>query len=233
MTNTTSAAVAIVDYGLGNLFSVARACERVGLNAEITADSKTILASRAVILPGVGAFGDAMQNLKNLDLVEPLRLVAHSGKPLIGICLGMQLLMSESEEFGLHKGLDLLPGRVVHLGRPRGTHGTLKVPEVCWNRVCRPVGKPDRWENTPLTGLCDGVHMYFVHSFYVQPHDPAVTLATTRYGDVEYCSAVHKDNVVAFQFHPERSGSDGVNVYRNIAQFVCREQRTQEIRHAA
>lgn len=225
--------VAIVDYGLGNLFSVARACERVGLRAEITHDARALERSRAVILPGVGAFGDAMQSLKKLDLIGPLRHIACSGKPFFGICLGLQLLMSESEEFGRHAGLDLLPGRVVHLGTPRGPHGRLKVPEVCWNRVLRPAGPSDRWHGTPLDGLSDGVHMYFVHSFYVQPEDQQSILATTRYGDIEYCSAVRRGNLVAFQFHPERSGPEGVRIYQNIARIVNEHSSVQETRHAA
>jgi glutamine amidotransferase len=228
--------VAIIDYGLGNLFSVARACERVGLIAHITSSASEIEGCDGVILPGVGAFGDAMRNLRRLDLVGPLRQLACSGKPLFGICLGLQLLLSESEEFGLHEGLGIIRGRVVHLGRPRGPAGTLKVPEVCWNRIYPPKSSrardTDHWDGTPLAGLPVGIHMYFVHSFYVQPDEPDTILALTRYGDVEFCSAVRKGNVHAFQFHPERSGPDGVKIYRNIATLVG-AQLFQESPHAA
>jgi glutamine amidotransferase len=225
---------AIVDYGLGNLYSVQRACERVGLAAQITSSAHDVLSARCVILPGVGAFGDAMSNLRSLDLIEPLRHIAQSSVPLIGVCLGLQLLMSESEEFGLHQGLDIIRGRVTHLGRPHAAHETLKVPQVGWNRVYRPATAPgDPWGDTPLAGVPEGAYQYFVHSFYVTPEDPDVVLSRTRYGDVDFCSAVRKGNVFAFQFHPERSGAEGVQIYQNIAAIVQRHSLSQETRHAA
>jgi glutamine amidotransferase len=159
-----------------------------------------------------------MQNLRDLDLVGPLRQVAHSDTPLLGICLGQQLLMSESEEFGIHQGLNIIPGRVVHFGCPQGEHRTLKVPQVGWNRVYRPRDRAtDAWTGTPLAGLSDGVYMYFVHSFYIQPVDPGVALSLTRYGDIEFCSAIRRRNVIAFQYHPERSGEAGMRIYQSFA----------------
>ncbi|MBW3600794.1 MAG: imidazole glycerol phosphate synthase subunit HisH [Planctomycetes bacterium] len=227
---------AIVDYGLGNLYSVLRACERVGLTAEITSSAAELLSARSVILPGVGAFGDAMANLRVRDLVGPLREAAQRGTPVFGICLGLQLLMSESEEFGLHQGLNIIRGRVVHLGRPHGGPGPLKVPQVGWNRIRRPNVKAaggDPWSGTPLSGTDDGAYQYFVHSFYVTPEDPGVVLARTRYGDVEFCSAVRQGNVFAFQFHPERSGAEGTAIYRNIAEIVRSHSQEKENCHAA
>lgn len=212
--------IAIVDYGLGNLFSVQRACEQAGLPSTITPDPAELERADGIILPGVGAFGDAMDTLHRRGLVEPLKRAAESGKPLMGVCLGIQLLMGESEEFGRHEGLGLLKGRVVRFGEPRDGERRLKVPQVCWNRVNRPAGQG--WQGTPLEGLADGEYMYFVHSFYVQPEDPSVILTTTRYGHVEFCSSVLRGNVFACQFHPERSGAKGLAVYRGWASTVRR-----------
>lgn len=234
-TNTPQLDTAIVDFGLGNLYSVQRACERVGLAAKITSSVDEILAASSVILPGVGAFGDAMHNLRAMGLIEPLRHIAQSGTPLFGICLGLQLLMSESEEFGLHQGLDIIPGRVVHLGRPKSARGDLKVPQVGWNRIHRPTevsGGADPWAETPLAGLADGTYQYFVHSYYVAPASESVTLSHTRYGSVQFTSAIRWGNVFACQFHPERSGTDGLVIYHNIATLV-RSHHPKEIRYAA
>ena len=210
--------VAIVDYGMGNLFSVRNACEKAGLLADITSSRADVMAADAVILPGVGAFGDAMQVLRGLDLVSALQEVARTGRPLLGICLGLQMLMAESYEFGHHEGLGIVPGKVIRMESPRAPDGSvLKVPHVCWDRMFRAKTDGDPWRGTLLNGLADGVHMYFVHSFYVVPDDPAVSIATTRYGDLEFCSALRYRNVFACQAHPERSGPEGLKVYRNLA----------------
>lgn len=231
--------VAIVDYGLGNLFSVQRACEHVGMQASITTSPQAIQAADAVILPGVGAFGDAMQALRSLDLVKLLREIAAGDQILVGICLGLQLMMSESYEFGCHEGLGLFEGPVVRFEQPRGPAGELKVPQVGWNRILRPdldgddlgVG-PHTWEGSPLAGLRDGSYMYFVHSFHARPTDSAVVLATSHYGDIEFCSALRKRNVFAFQFHPERSGEQGIQIYRRLATIILEHKRRKELTHA-
>lgn len=219
---------AIVDYGLGNLFSVQRACEYVGLPAHITSSRDEVLQADAVILPGVGAFGDAMAALHRLDLVSPLQDIAASGKPLIGICLGLQLLMSESYEFGTHAGLNIIQGPVVRFENPVSASGTLKVPQIGWNRICKTRAQEpgqhntdgDEWSGSPLAGLPDGEFMYFVHSFYAQPDELDVVLSTSRYGHITFCSSLKKGNVFASQFHPERSGSRGLDIYRNIAALI-------------
>ncbi len=217
------ARVAIVDYGMGNLFSVAHACEHVGLDAAVTPDAGVIAAADAVILPGVGAFGDAMDNLRALGLVDVLKGVAASGRPLFGICLGLQLLLARSEEFGEHEGLGVVDGDVVSLGTPREGDRELKVPQVAWNRVYRaPRGDgSDPWADTVLGATPDGTHFYFVHSLVARPSDPEVTVAVTRYGDTEFCSALKCGNVFATQFHPERSGPDGLRVYEELAASVA------------
>ena len=212
-------AVAIVDYHLGNLYSVRRACEVVGVQAAITSSRTEIEKADAVILPGVGAFGDAMAALRELGLVELLRDIAQSDKILVGICLGQQLLMSESHEFGVHQGLDIIRGAVRRFENPREDGRTLKVPQVGWNRIFELA--PNAWQNEPvMDGITSGEYMYFVHSFHVQPEDPSVWLSSSRYGQIEFCSSLMRGNVVAFQFHPERSSRMGLQIYRNLARMI-------------
>lgn len=211
--------VAIVDYGLGNLFSVQRACERAGLRAAVTASSSELFEAEAVILPGVGAFGDAMAALRRQGLDEALRRVAASSTPVFGICLGMQLLMSESEEFGRHEGLGIIDGTVTRLDPGAGA-GAVKVPDVGWNRI-EPSGPAASWAVTLLEGVPAGAHMYFVHSFVVAPADPGVAVATTTYGGNRFCSSLARGNVFACQFHPERSGPEGLRLYHNLAARIA------------
>ena len=220
MSDDRAPTVAIIDYGMGNLFSVQQACRHAGLSVGITSSARAIREADAVILPGVGAFGDAMATLARLGLVEILREAAASGKPLAGICLGMQLLMTESYEFGRHQGLGLIEGEVVRFEHPGSGSSMLKVPQIGWNRLSRPEG--GSWDGSVLEGLRDGEWMYFVHSFYVKPADARVVLATSRYGDIEFCSSLRCGNLVACQFHPERSGPAGLRVYHNLAALVRR-----------
>ncbi|MBU1247300.1 MAG: imidazole glycerol phosphate synthase subunit HisH [Proteobacteria bacterium] len=215
-----SAKIAIVDYRLGNLYSVKLACEHVGLGAEITSNKDAILGADAVILPGVGAFGDAMDALDELDLVSVLRDVAASGKPLFGICLGLQLLMKGSEEFGAHEGLGIIKGNVVKLDAPRENGRVLKVPQVGWNRV-NPADGVD-WNGTLMQGVTPGERFYFVHSFVVVPEDKSLVCSTTTYGHIEFCSSVRYGNVFACQYHPERSGARGLRIYRNLADILSK-----------
>jgi glutamine amidotransferase len=213
--------IAIVDYGMGNLFSVKHACEQVGLEPQITSSPQEVLAAEAVILPGIGAFGDAMKILKQLNMVDTLQNVAASSKPLVGICLGMQLLMTESFEFGRHAGLGVIPGTVVRFEKALSPNGVMKIPQVCWNQLHRAgADDSDPWQGSMLDGLPDGVFMYFVHSFYVKPEMPGVTLATSSYGDTAFCSALSLRNIFACQCHPERSGRDGLQVYANLAKSL-------------
>ena len=205
--------VAIVDYRLGNLFSIRNACAAAGLETLLSSERSELLAADAVILPGVGAFGDAMRNLRELDLVEPLRDIAASGKPLVGICLGMQLLMSVSHEFGTHEGIGAIRGSVERL-----PDAGLKVPHVGWEAIER----SRDWRGTPLDGVDDGAFMYFVHSYYVRPEQDAIGLTATRFGPLSFCSTILAGNIFATQYHPERSGRDGLRIYRNIPTFIAR-----------
>ncbi len=203
----------IVDYELGNLFSVQQACLHVGLDAEISSDPAKIAAADGLILPGVGAFGAAMSNLRRRGIEQPLKEQVAAGKPFLGICLGLQLLFTHSLEFDSKDvGLDLLPGTVIRI--PEEIRGVkTRVPQIGWNQITPPPFKT--WERTPLQHLADQSYMYFVHSFYVVPEEPSDVFTVTNYQGLEYCSGVKRDNILAFQFHPEKSGPEGVQVYRN------------------
>lgn len=228
--------VAIVDYGMGNLFSVKQACGRVGLPTVVTNSVQDIVAASAVILPGVGSFGGAMEALTKLDLVAPLRDIAASETPMIGVCLGMQLLMTESHEFGLHQGLAIIEGDVVRLKDATIDGRCLKVPQVGWNRIHAvprvsagrsgsASGAP--WESTLLAGVEDGEYMYFVHSFYCRVADASAVLSTTQYGATRFCSSLRYRNVFACQFHPERSGPQGLLLYKKLADLAGRYLREE------
>ncbi len=215
--NKTNPRIAIIDYKLSNLFSVKHACEFVGMNAEITSSRDDVLNADGAILPGVGAFGDAMKNLENLNLVSAIKEFVKSGKPLMGICLGLQLLFSESEEFGPHKGLGIIPGKVVKFPSINSDGRVIKVPQIGWNTIHTPDSDPLKWQNTPLLGIADGEFMYFVHSYYIIPDNTRDVLTTTTYDTITYASSILHDNVIAFQFHPEKSGIEGVKIYKNWA----------------
>ncbi len=195
--------IAIIDYGMGNLHSVEKALQKVGAQTAIVAEPEGIKEAEALILPGVGAFGKGMENLHQRGFPQVVREWVAAGKPLLGICLGLQLLFEESEEMGIHEGLGLLPGRVMRF------QGPLKVPHIGWNQI-HPV------QPSPiLEGITDGSYAYFVHSYYAQPADPTVVLATTDYG-VEFASVVGKGNVFGLQFHPEKSQAVGLRILRNF-----------------
>jgi glutamine amidotransferase len=193
--------LAIVDYGMGNLRSVQKAFERLGHAAEVTGDPERVAAAPAVVLPGVGAFGACMENLAGRGLVEPVRAAIASGRPFLGICLGMQLLFEESEEFGPVRGLGVFPGRIVRFA----PDPERKIPHMGWNtlRVAQRV--------PALADVPDGAWAYFVHSYYPVPSDPALIATTTVYGP-EFASSVARDNVFACQFHPEKSQQLGLRL---------------------
>jgi glutamine amidotransferase len=200
--------IAIIDYQMGNLRSVQKGFERVGFAAEITSDPQRLAAADKVVLPGVGAFGDAMAELRTRGLVEPIRDMIAAGKPFLGICLGLQLLFDVGYEGGEHAGLGVLRGKVVRFDLPVG----FKVPHMGWNqgRFVRPA--------PVLDGLADGTHFYFVHSYYVVPEDPALVAIETTYGH-PFCAMVWRDNLFATQFHPEKSQADGLRLLRNFAKL--------------
>ncbi|ACS98843.1 imidazole glycerol phosphate synthase subunit HisH [Paenibacillus sp. JDR-2] len=195
--------IAIIDYGMGNLHSVSKAVERLGYEAVVTADPAVIASADGAILPGVGAFGDAMENLRETKLDEVTKAYAASGKPLLGICLGMQLLFSESEEHGVNEGLNLLPGKVIRF------QGDYKVPHMGWNKLSF------LQSDSPLfKGLEEG-HVYFVHSFHAKPEVASDLLATTDYYQ-QVTAIVGRGNVHGMQFHPEKSSDLGIKLLGNF-----------------
>ena len=206
--------VQIIDYKLGNLFSIQQACHRAGMNPFVSADPEELRHADGIILPGVGAFGNAMDSLRQLSFIEPLKEVVQAGKPLMGICLGMQLLFDESEEFGTHAGLGFLSGKIRKLPGQVENGRRLRVPNVGWNRIHPAAGVADR---PAVSGIPDGSFMYFVHSFYAEPANPADQLLSTQYGRICYCCGAQKDNILGLQFHPEKSGPRGLRLYENWA----------------
>ncbi|MBA3344298.1 MAG: imidazole glycerol phosphate synthase subunit HisH [Gemmatimonadales bacterium] len=217
---------AIVDYGTGNLYNVRRACQHVGLEAAITTSPEEVLSADAVILPGVGSMPEAMLSLELNGLSDALRTVAGRGTPLLGICLGMQLLMEEGSEFTRHAGLGILSGSVVRFP-DRGTDGAeLKVPHIGWNAVGRPPGSATAWRDTPLEATPDGEYMYFVHSYHVVPANTESVVGVSRYGGIEFCSVVSAGAVFGCQFHPERSGSQGLRIYREFSRLLAGRQHS-------
>ena len=202
--------IAIIDYGMGNLRSVQKGFERIGFQAEVTREVSKIASARGVVLPGVGAFHACMENLKRFELIEPIGRIVREQKPFLGICLGFQLLFSESEEFGLRKGLDLFPGRVVGFHAGNG----LKVPHMGWNRI-------EKKQDTPfLDGLSSGDYVYFVHSFYVVPEISSLVATTTEYGS-PFVSSIATERLFACQFHPEKSQELGLRILANFGRFVA------------
>jgi glutamine amidotransferase len=196
--------IAIIDYGMGNLRSVQKAFKKIGAEAVVTSDEATIESASALVLPGVGAFGDAMANLREAGLVGSIYRAIEEGKPLLGICLGMQLLFEISEEMGVHQGLGVFKGRVMRF------RVNLKVPHMGWNQIH--IRRP----NLLLRGVADGSYVYFVHSYYVQPADPKIVLATTDYG-IDYASIIGRDAIYGIQFHPEKSQDVGLMILHNFA----------------
>ncbi len=201
--------VTVIDYGVGNLFSVQRGLEKCGANVIITSNHETILAATHVVLPGVGAFRNAMQDLNRLGLADVIRKVAANGKPLLGICLGMQLLLDESEEFGLTEGLGLVKGRVVPVPTRAVGGEAQKVPHIGWSGL-QPAQKP--WNETILRTVTPGEAVYFVHSFMAEPLDPAHRIADCLYGGHRIAATIGSGNVVGCQFHPEKSGEVGLRI---------------------
>lgn len=205
--------VAIIDYGLNNLFSVKLACKKANLSTIVTSDKDLISLARSAILPGVGAFSHAMNNIKEKKLDDAIISFIETGKPFLGICLGMQLLMEKSEEFGACKGLGVLKGEV--LGFEPHYCGDIfyPVPQVGWNKISK---KEKSWDNSLLNLINDLDFMYFVHSYYVKPsHDEDIS-SYSQYGETEFCASIFKENVTAMQFHPEKSGLIGLNVYHSL-----------------
>lgn len=204
----------IIDYEMGNLRSVEKAFESLGFAVRISADPNDIKTADKVVLPGVGAFRDCINNLHGGGFVDPLMEHIAAGKPMLGICVGMQMLFDISEEFGHHQGLGLIPGKVVRF--PAGmteNSERLKVPHMGWNNV-------DIHRPSPLFKRIEsGSYLYFVHSFYCAAENQEDVAASCRYGDVEFCASIWRDNIMATQFHPEKSQTVGLNIFTNFGEM--------------
>jgi glutamine amidotransferase len=205
--------VVIIDYQLGNLFSVKQACDTVGINAKVSSNREDILNADALILPGVGAFIEAMNNLKKFGLDTAIQIKVNGGTPIFGICLGQQLLFTESEEFGAGKGLDLISGIIKRFPETIEER-KVKVPHIAWNTIFK---LNQEWDDTALKDLNNNDFMYFIHSYYVKPKDDACILTLTNYDGIEFCSAILRNNIFATQFHPEKSADKGISIYKNWA----------------
>ncbi|MGD9117916.1 MAG: imidazole glycerol phosphate synthase subunit HisH [Dehalococcoidia bacterium] len=199
--------ITIIDYGAGNLRSVVNAISRLGHEAKVTTSPAEVLKARAVILPGVGAAADTMTSLRQQGLDEPIRQFVAGGKPFLGVCIGMQVLLSDTEEGGNHQCLGIIPGKV------RKFAPGLKVPHMGWNQLKQKI------EHPVFEGIADGANFYFVHSYYVEPEDKGLVAGETEYG-VTFCSVIAKDNLIATQFHPEKSGEVGLKIYDNFIRMA-------------
>jgi glutamine amidotransferase len=197
--------IAVIDYGMGNLHSVIKALQFTGVPVVLTDKPEVIASSIGIILPGVGAFNDAMKEIRKRKLLNVLTREVKSGKPILGICLGMQLLFTESSEFGKHKGLGFIPGKVVRFKKG------MKVPHIGWNNA-KIVNKRSQL----LSGIADNTYFYFVHSYYCVPRSKNAVLTKTRYGNIIFTSAVENGNVYGFQCHPEKSSEKALKIYKNF-----------------
>lgn len=225
--------ISIVDYGLGNLKSVAGAFESLGVPVKIIINPREVKEADYLVLPGVGSFKDGMEGLMSRNLIDAIIEFAESKRPLLGICLGMQLFMTEGEEFGIFKGLDLIPGRVIPLKPINSVKMEgYKVPNVGWNELLIPSYKSKTkaisderdniWKNTILLNIKEGDEVYFVHSFYVKPQNPESILATAIYGGQEISAVIQRDNIIGCQFHPEKSGEVGLKILREFYKETIR-----------
>jgi glutamine amidotransferase len=199
--------IAIIDYGMGNLRSVQKAIERVGYDGEITQDPKVIREATHVVVPGQGAFCDAKRCLEEHHMTEEVIRAIQSGKPFLGICLGMQMLLTVSYENGVYEGMNIIPGKVIRF------EGSMKIPHIGWNQlIIKKTG-------TVVEGISEGAYAYFDHSYYVAPEDPSVIGITTDYEGVEFTSMIWKDNIIATQFHPEKSQKVGLQILTNFGKM--------------
>ena len=206
--NKASKRIAIINYGAGNLGSVVNALVKLGYRPTVTDAVSELLKADAVFLPGVGAAGDTMRNLESSGMAEAVKKLVGLGRPLFAICIGLQVLLSATEEGGEYKCLDIIPGRVKKL--PDG----LKIPHMGWNQVRQ------LKTHSIFTNIEDNTNFYFVHSYYAQPQDIREVAGVTEYG-IEFCSMVIRDNLFATQFHPEKSGEAGLNMYSNFLKIAC------------
>lgn len=213
--------ITVIDYGIGNILSVIRALIYCGAEVLVSNSADDVRNSKALVLPGVGAYTDGMKALKERNLLGPIKEYASTGYPFLGICLGMQMMLDQSEEFGMSKGLGLISGSVVKINHITSEGETQKIPHIGWNRLVLPKGKePLNWANTILSGIDVESEVYFVHSYTGVPDNNAHRLADTYYGGRQISAAIKKNNLYGCQFHPEKSGAIGLKVIENFVN-IC------------
>jgi glutamine amidotransferase len=206
--------IVIIDYGHGNLYSINQACVHVGYNPIISARLEDIISADSLILPGVGAFKVAMQELEGQKFIDPIKEFVKKGNYLMGVCLGMQLLFEQSEEFGIHSGLGLIEGKVAKFPN-MNENLKIRVPHIGWNKLFLK-DSAEIWKNSPLMEISENDFMYFIHSYYVSQIDNKYVLSNSNYQNIKFCSSVIKDNIFGFQFHPEKSSNKGLTIYKNF-----------------
>jgi len=208
--------IVIIDYGIGNIKSMYNAFYNIGFKPELTSDNRTILNADAVVLPGVGAFSKGMENLNESGLHQTIHEFIKKGNPFLGVCLGMQMLLDDSEEFGLTPGLGLIKGRVIKL--PIQPNSIEKLPHVSWNELREP--REGRWDGTILKRVPVNIDVYFVHTFIAVPKYEEDILAISDYGGINFCSAIHHENIYGTQFHPEKSNQRGLSILQNFVDLI-------------
>jgi len=210
--------ITIIDYGICNLYSIAKAFRGFTEDCVVTEDPSVVEASDAIILPGVGAFKAGMEGLKIRGLIKSVKEFASSGRPILGICLGAQLLLSQGREFETYNGLDIIKGEVIPFSDLGNIKAGVKIPHIGWNEIRKPAGIS--WDDTILDTTVEGSHMYFVHSYVLQPRYKEDIFALTEYEGIEFCSAIRKDNIYGCQFHPEKSGELGLKIIRDFIKII-------------
>lgn len=210
--------VTVVDYGMGNLFSVEKAFQHCGAKVTVTADPDQVVSAERLVLPGVGAFADGMRELKSRNLITAIKDFSQTGRLFLGICLGMQMMMDEGEEHGFHEGLALVPGRVTAIPARKADGMLRKIPHIGWDSLCLPDGAPS-WEGTLLSGVNLGDAVYFVHSYRAVPADEGHRLADCCYEGTKIAAVIRRDNLWGCQFHPEKSGPVGLKIIGNFLEM--------------
>jgi glutamine amidotransferase len=215
--------ITVVDYGIGNILSVTRALNHCGAEVLVTNLTNEIISARALILPGVGAFEDGMRGLRKYGLIEPIKDYASRGFPFLGICLGMQMMLDESEEFGIHQGLGLIPGKVIRINDITIKGEVQKIPHIGWNKLRLPNEREKSWwEKTILANIGEKAEVYFVHSYTAVPDHDEHRLADVYYGGRMISAVIRKENIYGCQFHPEKSGEVGLSIIKNFLE-ICKD----------
>lgn len=209
-----SKTISIIDYGMSNLLSISRAFEHVGVTVKLVTSPVDILNADYLVLPGVGAFPDGMDHLNSRNFSPAIKEFASKGRPLLGICLGMQMLLGKGHEHNITSGLDIIPGEVLPLPRKMPN---FKVPNINWHSIIEPA--PNKWNSTILANTANETNFYFVHSYYTVPSKSESVLAISKFGALDYAAAIISGNVIGTQFHPEKSGQEGLNLLKKFTEF--------------